>query len=118
MIRAYAARGPLANIADTAQRHRARGEGRIFTRSGTGFLWCAYYLRGKEYRENTLTADPDKAAKFMKHRLKEVGAYQIGKGVFVGPQQERLKVGKLLDALEADYELNGKQSAPQSRVRM
>ena len=53
---------------------RTRGDGRIFTRTGSALLWCAYYLRGKEYRESTGTADPDKAAKFLKRRLKEVGA--------------------------------------------
>jgi hypothetical protein len=30
-----------------------RGNGRIFQRKGSAFLWCAYYLRGKEYREST-----------------------------------------------------------------
>jgi hypothetical protein len=87
---------------------RTRGDGRIFTRKGSSHLWCAYYLRGKEYRESTETADPDKAAKFLKHRLKEVGADQVGKASFVGPQQERMKVCKLLDALEEDYKLRGK----------
>jgi len=47
-----------------------RGEGRIFSRKGSSLLWCAYYLRGKEYRESTGAANPDKAAKFLKHRLK------------------------------------------------
>ena len=30
-----------------------RGNGRIFQRKGSAFMWCAYYLRGKEYREST-----------------------------------------------------------------
>jgi len=96
---------------------KARGDGRIFTRKGSAFLWCAYYLRGKEYRESTETADPDKAAKFLKRRLKEVGADQIGKATFVGPQQERMKISKLLDALEEDYKLRGKDS-PQFRTHL
>lgn len=94
-----------------------RGNGRIFTRKGSAFLWCAYYLRGKEYRESTGTADQDKAAKYLKRRLKEIGADQIGKAVFVGPQQERMKVSKLLDALEEDYKLRGKAS-PQFRAHL
>ena len=96
---------------------RTRGDGRIFSRNGSAFLWCAYYLRGKEYRESTGTADPDKAAKYLKRRLKEVGADQIGKAVFVGPQQERMKVSKLLEALEEDYKLRGKAS-PQFRAHL
>ena len=81
----------------------ARGEGRIFSRKGSVYWWCAYFLRGKEYRESTGKTDTKEAEKFLKRRLKEVGADQIGKATFIGPQQERIKVGKLLDALEADY---------------
>ena len=87
-----------------------RGNGRIFQRKGSAFLWCAYYLRGKEYRESTGETDPNKAEKFLKRRLKEVGADQIGAKAFVGPQQERIKFSELLDALEADYKLRGKDS--------
>ena len=96
---------------------KSRGDGRIFRRKGSMNLWCAYFLRGKEYRESTGTGDPDKAAKFLKRRLKEVGADQIGKATFVGPQQERMKVCKLLDALEEDYKLRGKNS-PQFRAHL
>jgi integrase len=85
-----------------------RGNGRIFARKGSSLLWCAYYLRGKEFRESTGEADPNKAEKFLKRRLKEVGADQIGAKAFVGPQQERVKISELLDALEADYKLRGK----------
>ena len=96
---------------------RSRGDGRIFARAGTANLWCAYFLRGKEYRESTGTADPDKAAKFLKRRLKEVGADQIGKAIFVGPQQERMKVSSLLETLEDDYKLRRKDS-PQFRSHL
>src|SRR5207245_3184371 len=85
-----------------------RGNGRIFKRKGSAYLWCTYYLRGKEYRESTGTADQKKAENFLKRRLKEVGADQIGAKPFVGPQQDRLTINELLDALKADYELRGK----------
>lgn len=96
---------------------RARGDGRVFTRRGSAFLWCAYYLRGKEYRESTGTSDHQRAEKFLKRRLKEVGADQIGRASFVGPQQERMKVSNLLDALEEDYKLRAKDS-PQFRAHL
>jgi integrase len=96
---------------------RRRGDGRIFSHAASSYLWCAYFLRGKEFRESTKTADPDKAAKFLKRRLKEVGADQIGKAAFVGPQQERIKVGELLDALEEDYKLRDKVN-PQFRAHL
>ncbi len=94
-----------------------RGNGRIFQRKGSAFLWCAYYLRGKEYRESTGKADPKEAEKFLNRRLKEVGADQIGAKTFVGPQQERIRVSELLDSLEADYKLRGKDS-PQFRAHL
>jgi integrase len=87
-------------------------------------LWCAYYLRGKEYRESTGEIDPNKAEKYLKRRLKEVGADQIGAKPFVGPQQERLKISCgitaedqrkpecdcLCCALDRDYRLRLKAS--------
>src|SRR5580658_9967223 len=87
---------------------RERGRGRIFTRKGSAALWCAYYLRGKEHRQSTGETDPSKAERFLSHKLKEVGADQIGAKRFVSPQQERIKVSALLDNLEADYRLRGK----------
>lgn len=94
-----------------------RGEGRIYKQKGSSLWWCAYYLRGKQYRESTGTADPKQAAKFLKRRLQQVGADQIGAKQFIGPQQERIKVSELLDVLEADYKLRGKDS-PQFRVHL
>jgi integrase len=96
---------------------KARGDGRIFPRKGSALLWCAYYLRGKEYRESTGETDPQKAEKYLRLRLKEVGADQIGKAIFVGPQQERIKVDQLLDALEDDYQIRSVDSA-QFRSRL
>ena len=90
---------------------KARGDGRIFSRKGSAYLWCAYYLRGKEFRESTGETDLNKAVKFLKHRLKEIGADQIGAKSFIGPKQERMKISELLDAIEADYKLRSKDSA-------
>ena len=110
--------GELADVqASERLRNKARGDGRIFGRKGSANLWCAYFLRGTEYRESTGTTDPQGAEKFLKRRLKEVGADQIGKATFVGPRQERIKVSKLLDALDADYKLRGKDS-PQFRSHL
>jgi integrase len=96
---------------------KRRGDGRIFRHKSSSYYHCAYFLRGKEYRESTGETDPRRAEKFLRRRVKEVGADQIGKAMFVGPQQERIKVGELLDALEADYRLRGKVS-PQFKTRL
>jgi len=84
-----------------------RGDGRIFRRKDTAFWWCAYYLRGKQYRESTEETDEKKAQKFLSHKVKEIHADQIGARPFVGPEQQRITVSELLDALEADYKLRG-----------
>ena len=84
---------------------RKRGQGRIFTRRGSSSLWCAYFLRGEEFRESTKTSDQEKAERYLERRLKEVGADQIGAAPFIGPKQERIKINTLLDALVDDYKL-------------
>jgi integrase len=102
-----------------------RGRGRIFQRKGSSVLWCAYYLRGKEYRESTGTDDQHKAEKFLKRRLDELGADKVGAKQFVGPQSDRINVSCgviaeeqrkpececLCCALERDFRLRGKGSA-------
>jgi integrase len=92
----------------------SRGQGRIFQRGS--FLWVAYYSHGKEQREvarHVRTGDKleiteknqHEAERFLKRRLGEIAAEQHGGRAFVGPQQERITVGQLLDGLETDYKL-------------
>ena len=69
-----------------------RGEGRIFRRRRSPFWWCEYYLHGEEFRESTKETDEKRALKYLKRRLKEVGADQIGARRFVGPRAERIKI--------------------------
>ena len=85
-----------------------RGDGRVYQRKGSPFYWCEYWLRGKQYRESTETADKKTAQKFLSRRLKEVHADQIGAKTFISPQQERVTVDSLLDSLESDLKLRGK----------
>jgi len=94
-----------------------RGHGRIYRREGSAFWWCAYYLRGKQYRQSTEETDEKKAQKFLDRKLKEVHADQIGARPFVGHQQERITVAELLNALEADYKLRKKDS-PQFKAHL
>jgi integrase len=85
-----------------------RGNGRIFPRGQT--WWVAYYLRGKEYRESTGETDEKKAGNFLKRRLKEVGADQIGAATFITPQCRRLTVHDLLEMVKTKFETEGKAS--------
>jgi hypothetical protein len=97
----------------------ARGQGRVFERKGSSFLWIAYYAHGKEEREvarHVRTGDKievtekgrHEAKRFLKRRLGEIAAEQHGGRAFVGPQQERVTVNELLDGLESDYKLRDK----------
>jgi integrase len=92
-----------------------RGDGRIFQRAE--FYWVAYYLRGKEYREAAKTkdgkntTDPKVAEKFLRARLKDVHADEVGGRAFTTPKACRLTVHDLVESLKADYELRGKLSA-------
>ncbi len=107
-----------------------RGDGSIYTKKNSALLWCKYYLRGVPFRESTGESDPEKAKKYLRNRLREVGADLIGARPFVGPAAERIRVSCsvpaeecdcLCCALERDLELRGKASVQNvsnvSRVR-
>jgi integrase len=99
-----------------------RGQGRIFKKNGSRFWWVGYSVQGVEHRETTGIdhregANPKESEKaekqalrFLKQRTDEAGAARQGLHRFVSPQQRRLTVNELLDALAADYELRGKHS--------
>ena len=96
-----------------------KGDGRVFRRGA--FWWVSYYHHGKELREaarqlrtgRKLQATADErlqAEKFLKHRLGEIAAEHHGGHAFTGPRAERLTVANLVDGLEADFKLRGKDS--------
>lgn len=82
-----------------------RGMGRIFKRPNSSSWWIAYCHRGKEIRESSGSDERKLAERLLKQRLKEIGADSLGLKAFVGPQQDRILVSELLDALEADLKL-------------
>ncbi|OFV96320.1 MAG: hypothetical protein A3F68_07655 [Acidobacteria bacterium RIFCSPLOWO2_12_FULL_54_10] len=108
-----------------------RGLGRIFSMPGSRYPWIAYCHRGTEYRESAgdaireierknhrkLTAEEagKVAENVLKQRLNETGADALGLRAFVGPQQDRLTVGDLLDALESDFRLRGLKSLKKTK---
>lgn len=52
--------------------HHRRGEGAIYTRPRSPYLWIKYYKAGKPIRESTRTGDFREAARFLRQRLAEV----------------------------------------------
>jgi integrase len=98
-----------------------RGDGRIFQRGPS--WWIAYNHRGKEIRESVdkyfrERGDKSKqitdkhAEKLLRLRRGEIGADSLGAKAFIGPQQERVLVCELLDALETDLTLRQAASLP------
>ena len=53
------------------QARRDRGEGSVFARSRSPYLWIKYYEAGKPIRESTRTADFRMAARLLRQRLAE-----------------------------------------------
>jgi site-specific recombinase XerD len=96
----------------TARRPAPRGSGRVFRRTGSAFWWIAYCVRGREKRESSGETDPRKAEKRLRARLDEVGADRLGLRKFVGPKQDKVTVGELLDDLEADYKIRKVKALP------
>jgi hypothetical protein len=94
-----------------------RGDGRIFQRGPK--WWIAYYVRREgrsiEIRESAGNTESN-ARKLLKRRQDELCADRIGARRFQGPQQERVTVLQLLDALKRDYELRGLASLVQLRA--
>jgi len=79
-----------------------RGKGRIYKRANSSHWWIAYQQRGKEIRESSKSDDLEQAENLLGKRLREVANDREGIKAFVGPQQDRLTVGQVLDALETD----------------
>lgn len=67
--------------------------------------WIRYSHHGKDTRETTHSERLVEAERLLKARWK-----QIGRGRFVGPAEDRLRVNDMLDALVVDYQNNGRRS--------
>ena len=85
----------------------ARGNGRIYPRGEV--LWVAYHLRGKKIRDSTgaSVGDEKAAEKFLRNRLKEVHADELGARTFTTPKARRLTVHDLLEASKRIYSFAG-----------
>jgi integrase len=82
-----------------------RGDGRVFKRGN--IFWCAYSLRGKEYRESCETADELTAKKYLQSKMREVGADVIGAKTFTTPRAAKITIRELIAALRIDLDLRG-----------
>ena len=92
----------------------SRGDGGIYKQPESQNFHCFYYLSGKKHRESTGTPDEKSARNFLRDRLKEVGADQIGARKFTTPRMRRVTVRDLLEGLKSRFELED-QLSPQNR---
>lgn len=75
--------------------------------------WIRYHHRGEEIRESSKSERLLDAERLLKKRWK-----QIGRGKFIGPREEKVLMGDLLNALVLDYEQNGRRSAATLKWRL
>ena len=75
--------------------------------------WIRYHHRGEEFRESSGSERLIDAERLLKARWK-----QIGRGKFIGPKEEKVLVNDLLDALETNYEQNGRRSTDTLKGRL
>jgi integrase len=94
-----------------------RGDGRVYRRPGTRVFWCKYHIRGRPIRESTGATIEKEARKYLRRRMRLVGADLEGIKRFVGPKGEKLTVSELLDSLQKNLEIRHKFS-PQVRSKL
>jgi hypothetical protein len=87
-----------------------RGFGRVYQRAGSSRYWIEYWVRGRQYRESGGLTEREAQKKLTK-RLKEIHGDR-----FVGPQDERLTVETLLDALEVPSRRRERRRFDRSRA--
>jgi integrase len=96
-----------------------KGDGRVFQRGSR--WWIAYYApqggRSVEQREPGGKTEAE-AKRLLKQRLREIAVHKTGLRPFQGPQQEKVTVEELLQAVEQDYHIHGRKSLPQLRAHL
>ncbi len=80
-----------------------RGLGRIYKRGAR--WWIEYSFRGRPFRESSYSEKKSQAKKLLKKRLGE-----IGRGLLIGPKEEKITFEDLALGIKQDYEINGRRS--------
>lgn len=91
------------NERDHAKKH-------LYKQPGSGNWFARFYLHGKQIRETTGTADETEACRIVLNRLDELGAHRAGIKKFVGPEQKKITVNDLLDALKVRFTAQGRNT--------
>jgi hypothetical protein len=89
-----------------------RGFGAVYLRGS--IYWLRYWHRGHLYRESSGSNSEARAAKLLKHRIKQMGR----PGPFIGPSEERVRFEDLAALLQTDYAINHRRSADKLSCRL
>lgn len=87
-----------------------RGDGRVFKKAGTHFWWAKFYVDGQPVYESTRQTEEGAARKILRARVRKLHTAQDTGAVFESVKVRKTTVGALLDGLEADLRLRGKDS--------
>src|SRR5215471_12290219 len=88
-----------------------RGSGSVYLKRG----WCyiKYYANGQAVTEATGTQNKAEARRILQARLG-----QLAEGRFIGPSVERVTFDELVHDLLTDYEVNGRKSLREVKIRV
>jgi integrase len=99
-------------------RFGGRGQGSLVRYVRVRPWYSVYSVRGREIRESTGETDLRKARRFHRQRLDQAAADRQGRGKFLGPSEERVRVEGLFAELEADYRLRGVRAWAQFQAHL
>jgi integrase len=88
----------------------ARGQGRVFKKTGSQKWYVEYWWRGRQHRESSGSYRERDAVALLNRRLGEVST-----GRLVGPQVERTTFEELGQMLVDDYRVNGRKSMDRAK---
>ena len=89
------------------QQRRLRGEGSIYSRARSPFLWIKYFIAGEPVRESTRTANFREAARILRQRLAEIESTPA----------ESPRIEQLANDLFRDYRINEHRSLTDVQAR-
>ncbi|OFW10097.1 MAG: hypothetical protein A3G20_06285 [Acidobacteria bacterium RIFCSPLOWO2_12_FULL_59_11] len=101
-----------APVAQKKDKPRLKGFGSLYKRGN--LWWIGYSVNGRWFRESSGSESDTVALNLLKKRWKEVG-----KGRFIGPSEDKVRMDDLFEAVRVDYRNNARRSTKdlEGRIR-
>jgi len=87
-----------------------RGDGSIYPKAGSSFLWMKYFVNGEPREESTKQRNEQAARKVLRARLKEVHASEVTGQAFITQKMKRTTIRDLADSHESHLRVEGQLS--------